>query len=506
MRQALVRFGGAPLKAFASGALVTAPAQSSSASTVTAIGFVSAGPLTLPQALEVIMGANFGDHWHRMDRGCPGTQGERGFLRHAPRGGVGAFLGLLARGRAKSLGLALAGFGLIFVGIEPLQVGMASLAGATNLARLPTGGWVAQSVTVTLGIMLTVLMQSSSAAVATTLTALHTQAVNFEQAAWLVVGAAIGTPMTGALAAIGGSAAARRTALAHVLFNLAIGIIALVSLPGFLRAIAWAQSHLGLKADAIGLAAFRTAFIAMGASFLPFVRSLARLLERWLPETGPLLTRHLEFALLNAPAMALGATDRALQQTADQLCCSVTSHLPRAAPNAIRPNLAELSAALGRIEEFFSQIPPVFEGEPLSRQRQARLHALDHAWRLLEGAQPPPSEHRALADETLAPAIHRSREILALARSGLVGDATAGWQATLAALAHDLANPRRNERPRLLRETAAGRPHPVRTLELLDALRRLDRVGYHTWHPGHHLGGGNVQPEGRAGEPPRAAT
>lgn len=74
-----------------------------------------------------------------------------GFYALPPKG-VGAFLRLLARGRAKSLGLALAGYGLIFIGIETLQAGMAGLAGAINLARLPAGGWVGHLVAVTLGV------------------------------------------------------------------------------------------------------------------------------------------------------------------------------------------------------------------------------------------------------------------------------------------------------------------------------------------------------------------
>lgn len=70
-----------------------------------------------------------------------------------PLVGVGAFLRLLARGRAKSLGLALAGYGLFFIGIEPLQAGMAGLASAIHLARLPAGGWVGHLVAVTLGVV-----------------------------------------------------------------------------------------------------------------------------------------------------------------------------------------------------------------------------------------------------------------------------------------------------------------------------------------------------------------
>lgn len=93
----------------------------------------------------------------------------------------------------------------------------------------------------------------------------------------------------------------------------------------------------------------------------------------------------------------------------------------------------------------------------------------------------------------MAPARHRTREILSLTRAGLAGDAPTGWQAKLAALAHELADLRREAHPHLLRETAVGREHPARALEVLDALRWLDRVGYHSWRLYHHLGG-NAQP------------
>src|SRR5690606_20059154 len=79
------------------------------------------------------------------------------------------------------------------------------------------------------GVALTTVLQSSTAAVATTLTALHAGTLGFDQAAAVVVGAAIGTTLTGALVTIGGTVAAKRTALAHILFNLASGVVAIIS-------------------------------------------------------------------------------------------------------------------------------------------------------------------------------------------------------------------------------------------------------------------------------------
>lgn len=323
LRRALVRFTGTPLKAFGSGALVTAMIQSSCATTVTVIGFVSAGLLTLPQAVGVVMSASLGTTGTGWIVAVLGLKVSLVFYA-PPLVGLGAFLRLLGHGRIRSLGLALAGFGLIFIGIETLQDGMQGLSGVFNLAKLPAGGLWGHLLAMVIGIVMTVIMQSSSAAVATTQTALHTGTINFEQAASLMIGAAVGTTVTGALAAIGGSAPAKRTALAQVVFNLATGVIAVVLLPVFLWGIGWAQEHAGLDPGATSLAAFHTTIIAVGvAILLPFVDSFARRIERWLPERGPKLTQHLDDTLLHVPAVALEATRRALCETAGDLCDTI---------------------------------------------------------------------------------------------------------------------------------------------------------------------------------------
>ncbi|MDL5056917.1 Na/Pi symporter [Geitlerinema calcuttense] len=123
LKKTLVRFTGAPWKAFMSGTIITALVQSSSATTVTVIGFVSAGLLTFPQALGVVFGASLGTTSTGWLVSALGLKVSIGYY-VLPLIGVGALMRLLARGRWRVLGMALAGFGLIFVGIESLQAGM----------------------------------------------------------------------------------------------------------------------------------------------------------------------------------------------------------------------------------------------------------------------------------------------------------------------------------------------------------------------------------------------
>jgi phosphate:Na+ symporter len=489
LQRALVRFTGTPLKAFGSGALVTAMVQSSSATTVTVIGFVSAGLLTFPQAVGVVLGASLGTTGTGWIVAVLGLKISLGFYA-LPLVGVGAFLKLLGRGRMKSLGLALAGFGLIFIGIETLQAGMQGFSGVFNLAKLPAGGLWGHVLAMVLGMVMTIIMQSSSAAVATTLTALHTGTINFEQAASLVIGAAVGTTVTGALAAIGGSVPAKRTALAHVLFNLATGVIAVVLLPLFLWGIGLAQQHLDLDAGATSLAAFHTAFIAVGvAIFLPLAHPFARWIERRLPERGPTLTRHLDNTLLHAPAVALEATRRALSETACELFAAVRAILAGEASRREDLRRVQIQHALDQTQEFFAKIPPINEDEPPSPSRVAQLHAIDHLTRLQAHLHPEGNVHRVLAGERVRPMAAQGRVILELGEAGLQGRAPADWLAQVEQAAAALADQRRQERPAVLRQTADGEGEPATALEVLDAMRWLDRGGYHTWRICNYLGG-----------------
>jgi phosphate:Na+ symporter len=499
LRRALVRFTGTPYKAFASGALVTVMVQSSSATTVAVIGFVSAGMLSFPQAVGVVLGASLGTTGTGWIVAIFGLKISVGFYA-LPLVGVGAFLRLLAHGRWKALGLALSGFGLIFVGIDTLQHGMQAMAQIFDPSRLPSQGFLAHLLTMLVGVALSVVMQSSSAAVATVLTALHAGAVNIEQSASLVIGAAVGTTVTGALAAIGGTVAAKRTALAHVLFNLATGLIAIILLPLLLYGLRLGQEHLGLEPGATSLAAFHTLFIALGvALFLPGVSRFARLIERMLPEKTPTLalTRHLDETVLQVPAVALETTRRALSETACALF-RILQQMLGGPGQGTDDSRRDLQAGLEGIQEFFARIPPVTEDAPISQLRVAQLHAIDHLARLQSHLDPPFGVRRMLGHEQLKPLVQLSREILARGVSGLEGKAPGDWVAALEQEASALAERRREERPAVLRQTAGAGRKPADALEALDAMRWLDRLGYHTWRICNYLGG-DGQPEPRSG-------
>lgn len=487
LRRALLRFTGRPVSAFLSGAVVTSMVQSSSATTLTTIGFVSAGLMSFTQAVGVVMGASLGTTstgWLVSLFGLKYSVTTLVF----PLIGAGAFIRLLAYGRFASLGLAMAGFGLIFVGIDQLQAGMSGVADQIDLAAIPSTGLLGHLLMMATGIVLTVLMQSSSAAVAMTLTALHTGAIHFEQAASLVIGSAVGTTVTAGLAAIGASTSAKRTALAHVLFNLFTGIVAVVLLPVFLWLLEWAQRHDWLDAGAVSLAAFHTGFIALGVLiFLPFVGGFSRLIERILPERGPRLTRHLDPSLLTLPPVAMEAARNGLRESAALLFRMLAERLDGRQPDRVLENQSlQVEQAMHAVSDFISRTPPVEHERPGQHIRRDSFHAIDHIGQLLPQVT---QSQSGLESESLKSAATQSSSILRRAADYLSESSSDlnSLPDAIQCVAVNLANWRKSERQRLLEVSADGGSSAVDSLNRLDAIRWIDQITYHAWRITHHL-------------------
>lgn len=484
--RALVRFTGTPSKAFVSGTLVTALVQSSTATTVTLIGFVSAGLITFSQAIGVVIGASLGNTATGWIVAELGLKVNLGFYT-LPLIGIGAMLKLLAPARGAALGMSLAGFGLMFLGLNTLQEGMRGLSAIASLANLPDGGYSARIVAMLIGLAMTAILQSSSAAIATTLTALHTAAINFEQASALVVGASIGTTLTGALAAIGGNIYARRTALAYILFNSVAGLIAIVLLPVFLFLIDLAGRYVGLQPGATSLAAFHTLFIAVGASlFLPFTPRFGQIVERILPDRDDSMTQRLDQSLLALPAVALEASQRALEQVTGRLLDFYSHLLSSGASASQNGGLMQAGQSLERTYDFVSriQLPP--DDARLGARRIAQLHSIDHLLRFHGRLHDLAQAGIDFSDPDYAWAIENSREMLALARRGLAEKNLALGLERLELDAVTLAALSRQVRHDLLQDMAS----PATALRKTDAYRWMERTGHHIWRVCHYLSQG----------------
>ena len=309
LERILARSTGTRLRGLASGTLITALVQSSSAVTVTTIGFVNAGLLTLGQALWVLFGSNVGTTMTGWLVSLAGLNFKIEALA-LPMIGLGMVLHFTGEGRRRgALGMALAGFGVLFLGIDVLKDTFMDLG---SQMALPEGSGVLGVLAhVGAGALLTVLMQSSSAALAIALTAAQGGLLEIDDAAAVVIGANVGTTVTALLASLGATPNARRAAAAHVLFNLLTGAVALVLLPWLIDGVALFQDLLELDAaPAVTLALFHTVFNVLGVVLMwPLAARLTEFLARRFrtAEEDEARPQHLDNNVLSVPALALGA-------------------------------------------------------------------------------------------------------------------------------------------------------------------------------------------------------
>lgn len=497
LRRALLRFTGRPAAAFGSGLAVTALVQSSSATTLATIGFVSAGLITFPQAIGVLFGASLGTSstgWLVSTLGLKFSVSTLAL----PLVAGGALLGLSKRGRWSALGLSVAGFGLIFIGIDTLQQGMEGLAARVDPSDLPGAGIGGKLALMLIGILMTVLMQSSSAAVVTTMAALYSGAVDFEQATTLVIGQAVGTTSTALLAAIGASVPARRTAAAHVVFNLSTALVALALQPLFLSGIAYAQSHFGLDPGAVSLAAFHTSFIALGVVlFLPMTNGFARFIEWIIPERDARAVRHLDDSVLSVPSVALEALRGAVRNVAAEAAGLLAHKLePGADPVAQAQLQSKLEEMVLECEQFLARIPPVDAESRPGSLRLSLLHALDHLGRMLGAFKRTPRLPKpdCVIEEYDRLYALSSEVALSLKLAFEANPSELQHLSSIPDSAKQVAALRKQHRAKLLEDSVRAKRTPGETLAWLDAVRWIDTATYHCWRLARYLGEGETQP------------
>jgi len=346
-------------RGLASGIAVTALVQSSSAVTVAAIGFVNAGLLNLSQALWVLFGANVGTTMTGWLVALVGLKFKIEALAF-PLVGVGMFLRLTGADHKRgALGMAMAGFGVLFIGIDMLKV---TFSGVSSDFQLPGGVGSADVLTLVLiGIALTVLMQSSSAALVVALTAAQGGMIGIQGAAAVVIGANVGTTVTALMAAIGATANARRAAAAHIVFNLLTGVVALLLLPWLIDLLSVLREWLGLgQTPAAMLALFHTFFNVLGVVLIwPLGNPLNRFLEARFKRAEEDLNqpRYLDKTILAVPTLALDALAREIRHMGSLALAALRMVITdtRASPELAhaRRVVAHTSAA---IADFIAQL------------------------------------------------------------------------------------------------------------------------------------------------------
>ncbi|MCB1475378.1 MAG: Na/Pi cotransporter family protein [Rhodobiaceae bacterium] len=485
LREGLRRSVSSPAKAAVAGALATAAVQSSSAMTVAAIGFVSAGIMTFQQALGIIFGANIGTTLTGWLVAIVGFKLDLGAAL-MPFVFLGALAQIFARGRWHDTGKAVAGFGILFLGITAMQDGMAFASDIVSPDHFPADSFLGRLQLVGIGVAITIVTQSSSAGVAVSLSALAAGVITFPQAAALVIGMDVGTTFSAVLATVGGSTASRRTGYAHMIYNVLTGIMAFA----LLWPLEWlytARVDAGSPPDPqIALVAFHSFFNILGVLLvIGLTRQFAALVVRLVPQRADTVGGYLDENLLSDTAAAidaLSASTRALANaTLTALSTLLEPHQRRAEGNGLRDLLAAREEAF-----LFAQRINIGNSASENALRlRSVIHALDHIERLAERCAQVEDARIVRAEPELQVLAGSLRHAIAifLAPSGVGEDG----EKRINAERHRISQHQDPYREQAIAAAGSSRQSLSDIVGRLDAVRWLHRVSYHAWRIAHHM-------------------
>lgn len=379
-----------PIMGALAGALVTAVLQSSSATTVMAIGFVSAGLMTLPQAISVIFGANIGTTM---------TAQLLAFKLSDyiyPIIFIGFMLQFVGKTeKLKNIGMVIFSFGLLFEGIEIMGHVMKPLAGSSVFVDLMAEVSSTPVLGVLLGGVMTLVVQSSSATIAVLQNFAAQPAadgvssvIGLTGAIPILLGDNIGTTITAILASIGQTKNAQRTAIAHSIFNISGSLVCLCIIPFFAQFVQYISPS-GREIDVISrqIANAHTTFnVVCTLAWLPFIPVMVKIVKVIIRGEDKNLKaayepQYLDNNLLDKPAAAMYLVSLELERlvgladrTLNQLKLVLDSQRTAKDYEAFQEDLMILEQLQGRVTEYITKL---LSGGYLTEQQSeetARLH------------------------------------------------------------------------------------------------------------------------------------
>lgn len=326
LEQALKRLAGRPFKVFLrqhtahpvkaalAGTLSTAALQSSSVVSLIVLAFVGTDIVSLASGIGIVFGSNLGTTatgW------IIATIGFKLDIESValPFVAIGGFVVVWSRSgtRRAGLGHLVVGFGLMLMGLDFMKssaIDLTRLFDPAALSRYPL------VVFLFAGFLLTLAIQSSSATIMITLSALYADVIQLAPAAAVAIGADLGTTITAVLGALTGSAAKRRLAAAIVIFNFVTDMIALVFLKPLLYFV---TVMIGMRDPLYALVGFHSLFNLIGLLlFLPIVKPLSRYLERRFTARPETLLRHIKESDRAVPEAAIENLNRETLRLIDQ--------------------------------------------------------------------------------------------------------------------------------------------------------------------------------------------
>lgn len=363
LTKTLEKLTGNVWKSVALGIGITALVQSSSATTVITVGLVNSGILNLGQAIGIIMGSNIGttvtSHLLRLTE-ISGTGVLLTILKpdfFAPVCAIiGAALAMFSKKPTKrTVGEVLTGFGMLFIGMDIMEGALAPLSESPLMGELFTKFGSNPILGILVGAGVTAVIQSSSASVGILQALSVTGAISWSAAIPIILGQNIGTTITAILSVIGASKNARRTALAHLYFNVIgtiIFTVAIFAIQGVGVGDFW-----DLPIDKSGIANFHTIFnVTMTILFLPFTKLLEKLCMKTIPSDGTEIdsdTSALAPGLISNPSAALIQSEIILNKLMDVTADCVKCAFERfgGGDSKLGERISEQNTAIVRMED-----------------------------------------------------------------------------------------------------------------------------------------------------------
>jgi len=295
MRNILAKMTSNPVKGVFTGLLITVVIQSSSATTVMMVSFVNAGLLSLTESIGVIMGANIGTTVTAWLISILGFKVDISII-SLPLIGIGFPLLFSRTGKKKSWGEFIIGFAMLFLGLDFLKNSVPDIKSHPDILEFlrdyTSSGFGSHLLFLTIGTVLTIIIQSSSATMALTLVMCNNGWISFDIAAAMVLGENIGTAVTANIAAAVANVSAKRAARAHLIFNIMGVIWVSLIFNFFLSSINWFILKIGgvspydsPLAIPIALSIFHSSFnIANTLIFIWFTKFIIAIVTKLVPQ------------------------------------------------------------------------------------------------------------------------------------------------------------------------------------------------------------------------------
>jgi len=275
-------------KSISLGALITAFIQSSSLVSVITISFISAGLISLAGGIGLIFGANIGTTATAWLVAGFGLKINISIL-SMPMLIFGIIFSFQKNNVFKGIGNILTGLGFFFLGIHFMKEGFEVFNEHLDLTAYAVSGFAGVVIYTLIGIFITSVLQSSSAALALVLTALSAGQIEYENALAVAIGSNVGTTITALIGSVGSNVSGKRLAVAHLIFNLVTGVIAMSIIFPLAKFVNFLANLFGFAADdyTLKLALFHSIFNVLGVLIMiPFIKKLESFLLRTIKDVA----------------------------------------------------------------------------------------------------------------------------------------------------------------------------------------------------------------------------